>query len=145
MNHPVSWSEFLRAVELTELKIAAIYGYIAQVDPGEGVEPLPGEWDLGIQQGHRADGHELMVRVIANASGPGGRLTVDGMGTFESTLPLDTVPTEVLDRFVEQTGVPAVIPTVRASFNDMNLRMELGAPRLGLLKLRVDPISNKSD
>jgi hypothetical protein len=27
----------------------------------------------------------------------------------------------------------------------MNLRMELGAPRLGLLKLQVDPISNKSD
>lgn len=88
MNDPVSWSEFLRAVELSRaFKIAAIYGYIARVDPGEGVEPLPGEWDLDIQQGHRADGHELMVRVIANASGPGGRLTVDGMGTFESTLP----------------------------------------------------------
>ena len=80
----------------------------------------------------------LRIRVIAEATGPGGRLVVDALGVFASKQSLADVAPAIISRFVNQTGIPAVIPIMRASFQDLNQRLELDAPRLGLFKFRPE-------
>lgn len=73
------------------------------------------------------------------ATGPGGELTVDGLGVFEFAFPLDEASPEYVEQFHSQTAVAAVIPTVRAAFNDLNMRMELGAPPVGTVRYAPEP------
>lgn len=134
MPADAEWSAFLAGVELTELKLAGVFGQVRElVDADEG--SLPDEWSVEVHRAHLVDGDQIRVRAIVEAEGPGGRLVVDGLGVFVSSLNLDEVEPQIVERFAAETGVAAVIPTVRASFEDLNQRLELGAPKLRLIKL----------
>lgn len=134
MPQDADWSAFLADVELTELKLAGVFGQVRElVDSDEG--DLPAEWKVEVSRAHLVDESQIRIRVIAEAEGPGGRLVVDGLGVFAASRKLDEVKSEIVERFVAETGVAAVIPTVRASFEDLNQRLELGAPKLRLIRL----------
>lgn len=133
MSHADEWSSFLAGIELTELKLAGMFGQIRELVDLE-LDPLPGEWEVELQQAHLIEDNQIRIRVIAEANGPGGRLVVDGMGVFTSEQSLGDIPPHIVSKFVSETGFAAVVPTVRASFHDLNQRLELDAPRLGLFK-----------
>lgn len=143
MTDAKEWSAFLAGIELTELKLAGVFGQIRElVDVEE--EPLPDEWEVELQQAHLIEDKQIRIRVIAEATGPGGRLVVDGLGVFTSALTLEDVREEILSKFVSETGFAAVVPTVRASFHDLNQRLEMDAPRLGLFKF-LPPEAHNAD
>lgn len=129
----ITWSELLGAAELVSLRVGGMFGVLAELRP-ETSDPLPGDWELEIKHGYKADDRTLSVRVLAEASGPGGELAVDAIGQFEFDLNLAGVDPAMVERFYLLTGVPAVAPTTRATFNDLSLRMDLGAPLMPLLK-----------
>ena len=81
MPQDADWSAFLADVELTELKLAGVFGQVRElVDSDEG--DLPAEWKVEVSRAHLVDESQIRIRVIAEAEGPGGRLVVDGLGVF---------------------------------------------------------------
>ena len=141
-----TWSDFVAGMDLKEIKIGAIHGSGFQLGPES---DLPDKWDVNLRYASRVVGEELWVRVDIDAEGPGGELTVAALGVFTSrTHDLDDEElSDLVVRFSFQTGVPAVIPTARATFDDVNMRLGLGAPRIGLVKINIEgaPESSEDD
>jgi hypothetical protein len=126
------WGAFLGAAEISSIKLGAIFGVTP--DLRGDAEPLPEEWSFDIKHAFKVEGDHMFVRVMVESAGPGGELSVDGVGTFEFSTPLNEANYDLQQRFYMETGVPAVIPTVRAAFNDLAMRMGMDCPPLGLVK-----------
>jgi len=127
----VSWQKFIASARVVDVKIGGIMGILAEMRVDEA--PLPNAWAIDVSHAYKVKGTELWARVVADAEGPGGGLLVDAVGIFRFGMKLKSVPDEYIQRFYAATAIPAVAPTTRATFNDTNVRMGLGAPHIGFL------------
>ncbi|MCL1898737.1 MAG: hypothetical protein FWG16_07965 [Micrococcales bacterium] len=132
MNESLTWDDLVSQVELVDLRICSCLGILAEVYDGE---PLPEDWQPEFDIMTKADGSLHRVRARLAFTGPGGKLVSDGMGVFSFGCDTTEVSDELLERFTTMVAVPAIIPFVRASLGDLNDRMQLDAPRLGLMKI----------
>lgn len=128
-----SWGELIAGTDLVELQIVHIFGVLSEfIDRDD----APEEWTNELKTAGRYEGDRLYARVSVEVTGPGGEITVDGIAIFESQFPWGDAEQDDIARFLALVGHPAIIPTVRATYEDTRIKLGLeDAPRFGLVKI----------
>lgn len=136
------YAELVENLEaMTDIGIVRFEGAVAAHLEGD----LPDDSSVQVHAWPEMDGTLFHLGVTAEALGPDGFVRAPGSVTYVGRDSWGQYSETAVKAFVERTGIPALVPLLRATLHDGAARLSLKLPMLGLWKTDMNMEDHAGD